>query len=76
MPKKGSPKEDVWKYISYLMATRGTSMYDESVTQLDHALQSATIGLNEQASSNATTAAFLHNIGHLILDEHNSQPDL
>jgi predicted HD phosphohydrolase len=45
---------------------RGAAMYGgESVTQLEHALQCATIAMAEGASSALITAALLHDFGHL-----------
>lgn len=54
-----------------LFAERGHSHYDESVTQTQHAAQSAALADSENASATMTIAALLHDIGHLVVDEHN-----
>jgi len=73
-PKKGADPQDVWKYISWIFASRGSTMYDETVTQIGHALQGATLAVNAKASSETVVATLLHDFGHLILDEHQAQP--
>ena len=50
--------------FAYLRA-RGASRYDEAVTQLEHALQSAMAARRNRASAAEVTAALLHDIGHL-----------
>ena len=57
------------------MGRRGQSFYDESVTQLEHALQAAHLARSSQASSEQVTAALLHDIGHFLMDEHDDQSD-
>ena len=53
--------------IRALFEQHGRSAYGrESVTQLEHALQSACLGEREGASRNLVVAAFLHDLGHLI----------
>lgn len=54
------------------MEKRGQSFYDEVVTQLEHALQCAALARQNDASSTLITGALLHDIGHIILDEHNA----
>ena len=54
------------------MEKRGQSFYDEVVTQLEHALQSAALAKQNNASPMLITSALLHDIGHIILDEHNA----
>ena len=54
------------------MEKRGQSFYDEVVTQLEHALQCAALARQNEASSTLITGALLHDIGHIILDEHNA----
>ena len=54
------------------MERRGQSFYDEVVTQLEHALQCAALARQNEASSTLITGALLHDIGHIILDEHNA----
>lgn len=45
---------------------RAGAMYGgEAITQLDHALQCATLAVQEQASDELIIAALLHDLGHL-----------
>ena len=52
------------------MLRHGQSFYDESVTQLEHALQAANLARQANAPSEQVTAALLHDIGHFLMDEH------
>jgi len=55
--------------ILTLFNTNGGSMYGgEYVTQLEHALQAATLAKENNASDALVTAALLHDIGHLLHD--------
>jgi phosphonate degradation associated HDIG domain protein len=55
--------------IEKLFQQRGHEQYSgEPVTQLQHALQSAYLGEQEGASDELVTAAFLHDLGHLLHD--------
>jgi phosphonate degradation associated HDIG domain protein len=53
-----------------LYARRGGTYYDETVTQTAHALQSAALAHHDGASAELEVAALLHDIGHLLVDEH------
>lgn len=55
------------------MEERGQSFYDEVVTQLEHALQCAALARRNDASPTLITGALLHDIGHIILDEHSAR---
>jgi phosphonate degradation associated HDIG domain protein len=44
----------------------GIEYSGEGVTQLEHALQSAQLAESEKASAELVTAAFLHDLGHLL----------
>ena len=55
------------------MEDRGQSFYDEVVTQLEHALQCAALAQRNNASPTLITGALLHDIGHIILDEHSAR---
>lgn len=55
------------------MEKRGQSFYDEVVTQLEHALQCAALAQQNEASPTLITGALLHDIGHIILDEHSAR---
>lgn len=57
------------------LGTHGHARYDgEDVSQLQHALQAATLALGEGAPANLVAAALFHDIGHLAheLGEHAS----
>ncbi len=55
--------------IERLFEERGGEQYSgESVTQLQHALQTAALGEAEGASDALVTAALLHDLGHLLHD--------
>lgn len=51
----------------------GNHKYGEGVTQLQHMLQCAHIAQDESADDEMVLAAFLHDIGHLIEAEDNSE---
>ncbi len=57
------------------LRARGQSNYDESVTQIEHALQAAELAAQNHCSDEAITAALFHDLGHLLLDEHATQAD-
>ncbi|MGB3410719.1 MAG: hypothetical protein WBA45_05935 [Microthrixaceae bacterium] len=44
----------------------GTDLYDETVTQLDHALQTAAHARSDGADQSLVAAALLHDVGHLL----------
>jgi phosphonate degradation associated HDIG domain protein len=52
----------------------GHSHYDQTVTQTEHALQTAALAEAEHAPQPLVAAALLHDIGHLLLDEHAARP--
>lgn len=55
--------------IETLFLTRGHEQYSgEPVTQLQHALQSATLAEADGADDELVTAALLHDLGHLVQD--------
>lgn len=54
------------------MVRRGQTFYDESVTQLEHALQCANQARINDAKGTQVTSALLHDLGHFLLDEHNA----
>ena len=62
---------DLFAWISEQGATR----YDESVTQLEHALQSAALAVSERRADSEVAAALLHDVGHLLMDEHQDRDD-
>ncbi|MGK7912430.1 MAG: phosphonate degradation HD-domain oxygenase [Synechococcus sp.] len=55
--------------IEQLYCDRGSQQYgNEAVSQLEHALQCATLAQERGASDAIITACFLHDIGHLLHD--------
>jgi phosphonate degradation associated HDIG domain protein len=55
--------------IHDLFMRRGAEQYSgEPVTQLEHALQCAALAEAEDADDELVTAAFLHDLGHLLQD--------
>ncbi|MEC8433943.1 MAG: HD domain-containing protein [Planctomycetota bacterium] len=55
------------------MEAHGKSFYDESVTQLEHAIQAATLAREENVPTHQVVAALLHDIGHFLMDEHDQK---
>lgn len=49
-----------------LLSTWGTHRYDEVVTQLAHALQTAALARRDGAGDSLVAAALLHDVGHLL----------
>ncbi|OUX00699.1 MAG: hypothetical protein CBD91_06150 [Phycisphaeraceae bacterium TMED231] len=54
---------------------RGSSNYDESVTQLEHGLQCAALAAAEDGRPHMIVAALLHDVGHLFVGEHDGETD-
>ncbi len=62
--------------VLQLFRNRGDSQYgEESVSQLDHALQTAALAVAGGADSSLISAALLHDIGHLLHDLPDDAPD-
>jgi phosphonate degradation associated HDIG domain protein len=57
------------------LLAHGGTRYDPGVTQLEHALQSAALARAEGAPDALVIAALLHDVGHLLLDEHERRAD-
>lgn len=57
------------------LTVAGQSQYDETVTQLEHARQTAALAEADGYDQAAQVAALLHDIGHLLLDEHDAHHD-
>lgn len=49
-----------------LYERRGPDHYDEELSQLDHALQTAALAVEDDAPEPLVAAALLHDIGHLL----------
>jgi predicted HD phosphohydrolase len=62
--------------IERLFEKNGASQYGgEAVTQLEHALQAATLAEADGADAQLIAAALLHDIGHLLHDLPDDAPD-
>ena len=66
-------QDDLVPALLTFMKQRGDTNYDESVTQLEHALQCAQLARERGMSSRAVTSALFHDIGHLLVAEHDDQ---
>ncbi len=55
------------------MQNQGQSHYDPSVTQLEHGLQCAALAEAQGVGASAVTGALFHDIGHLLVDEHDQR---
>lgn len=63
--------------IVHLLEACGDSQYGgERVSQIEHALQSATLAENQQASIELIVAALLHDVGHLLHQLPDDAPDV
>jgi phosphonate degradation associated HDIG domain protein len=69
-----APPEQIVDALFELYDQHGHSYYDDTVTQTEHALQTAALAEAEHASQPLVAAALLHDIGHLLLDEHAARP--
>lgn len=69
-----SPQE-IAHAITSLYRQRGGSQYDEVVTQTAHGLQCGALAMAAGADDATVVAAFLHDIGHLLLNEHDNRDD-
>ena len=61
--------------IAELYRTWGSDRYDESVTQIEHALQCAALAHADGADDALITAALLHDMGHLFEIMESRGPD-
>jgi phosphonate degradation associated HDIG domain protein len=52
--------------VQRLFAAHGTLAYGESVNQIEHALQCATLAEAEGAADTLVVAALLHDLGHML----------
>ncbi|HEY5439595.1 MAG TPA: HD domain-containing protein [Acidimicrobiales bacterium] len=51
-----------------LYEARGHEHYGESITQIEHALQTAALASRARASDTLIVAALFHDVGHLVVD--------
>lgn len=72
------PAPDTAAFVGELLGwleAAGATRYDETVTQLEHALQCAHLAVRANASECAIAAALLHDVGHLLVAEHGARAD-
>lgn len=55
--------------IALFASPAARRMYDEEVTELEHALQTAALAQAEGAAEHLVVAALLHDVGHLVSDD-------
>ena len=60
---------DLGELFARFEGERAHQMYDEAVTELEHALQSAELAAAEGAPPALIAAALLHDIGHLLIGD-------
>lgn len=61
-----APKATSVEQVLDLYARWGPENYDEGLSQLDHALQTAALAERDGASDELVVAALLHDVGHLL----------
>jgi len=70
-----SNPSELTRTLFQFMEEHGNTNYDESVTQLQHALQCAGLAKTDALGDAAITAALFHDIGHLLVNEHDGQSE-
>ena len=66
---QGDPGRFATELLGWLERA-GATRYDEIVTQYEHAVQSAALARQRGGSPALIVAALLHDVGHLLVDEH------
>lgn len=70
--------DEIDRFITALFSlyeTKASTLYDPGVTQLQHALQCARLAVDEGAPDVEVLASLLHDVGHLVVGEHDARPD-
>ena len=65
-------KDNIVDNILNMYKEKGHQKYDSHITHLEHALQTTEFAIINKEKEEFQLACFLHDIGHLILDEHNT----
>ena len=60
---------DTLSTIKDLFLSKGSTRYGENVTQLEHALQTAQLAINDGYDDEFIVSCFLHDFGHLLYAE-------
>lgn len=74
-PQWAGEKEKFVDDLFAWLSIAGATHYDEQVTQVQHALQTAELARQEYAAEPDIVAALLHDVGHLLIDEHQGTDD-
>ena len=69
-----TPDQKVDALFAYI-EQKGASYYDERVTQFEHAVQTAALAKAAGGTAAQVTSALLHDLGHLLVSEHNADSD-
>ena len=70
--KTQKEKKNIIDGILKLYLLHGNKNYDPHITHLEHALQTTQLAKNNNETQEFQLSCFLHDIGHLLLDEHNN----
>jgi predicted HD phosphohydrolase len=73
--KKKSESHIFVSSIIDLYKEKGHLKYDSHVTHLEHALHTTEMAKQNNENEKFQLSCFLHDIGHLLLDEHNNKSD-
>ncbi len=60
---------DLDELLALYTSPAARRMYDEDVTELEHALQAAALARSDDAPDHLVIAALLHDVGHLVSDD-------
>lgn len=66
LPAADAEHDEVLQALASLYERAGDIHYGEDVTQLEHAVQCASLAYEADASNSLIVAALLHDIGHLV----------
>jgi len=72
---KEDATEQMMSKIQQFMQDRGQTLYDDFSTQEEHASVTAYMALKHGACDSTVAACYLHDIGHLLLNEHAGRDD-
>ena len=60
---------DLAELLALYASPPANRMYDEDVTEVEHALQAAALAQADDAPDHLVAAALLHDVGHLVSDD-------
>merc|ERR550537_1133765 len=72
---KENSTEQMLSKILQLIEDKGQTLYDDFSTQEQHASVTAYMALKNGACASTVAACYLHDIGHLLLNEHAGRDD-